>query len=267
MAILAYGINYRTAAIDLRDRVAFPEDALGSALMDATRSISSLTEAALLSTCNRTEVYCAIDPDQEPMLEQWLANCRGVSVDVIRGAAYSHWDQDAARHLIRVAAGLDSQVLGEPQIMGQVKAACELARNLGTLGSELDLLSRVSLNAAKRVRTDTDIGRNPISVAYAAVAMAKRIFADLTREAALVGRCRRYDSTRCGILEQRGYWRNGHRQSHVGQRRAPRRALCRQTDADHRCRQRIARLRHGHHLHRQFATGGGQGRRRGGNAR
>ena len=186
MAILAYGVNYRTAAIDLRDRVAFPEDMLGNALMAVTRSVPGVTEAAILSTCNRTEIYCAIDPSDEAALAQWLADYRGVPAGEIQSAAYSHWDQDAARHLIRVAAGLDSQVLGEPQIMGQVKSACELARNLGTLGTELDLLSRVSLNAAKRVRTDTDIGRNPLSVAYAAVAMAKRIFADLTRKSALL---------------------------------------------------------------------------------
>ena len=186
MAILAYGINYRTAAIDLRERVAFPEDSLGNALMALTRSVPGVTEAAILSTCNRTEIYCAIDSAGEAGLAQWLADYRGVPAGEIRGAAYSHWDQDAARHLIRVAAGLDSQVLGEPQIMGQVKSACELARNLGALGTELDLLFRVSRNAAKRVRTDTDIGRNPISVAYAAVAMAKRIFTDLSRKAALL---------------------------------------------------------------------------------
>src|SRR5690606_6409444 len=93
--------------------------------------------------------------------------------------AYTYWDVDAARHLIRVASGLDSQVLGEPQILGQVKAACELAREAGTLGPELTLLSQVSLSAARRVRTDTDVGRNPISVAYAAVQIARRIFSDL----------------------------------------------------------------------------------------
>ena len=186
MAILAYGINYRTAALDLRDRVAFPADILGSALMAVTRSVPSVTEAVILSTCNRTEIYCVIDPADEAALAQWLADYRAVPVDEIQSAAYSHWDQDAARHLIRVAAGLDSQVLGEPQIMGQVKSACELARNLGALGTGLDLLSRASLNAAKRVRTDTDIGRNPVSVAYAAVAMARRIFTDLTRKAALL---------------------------------------------------------------------------------
>lgn len=186
MAILAYGINYRTAPIGLRERVALPEEALGAALTDAVRSIPSLTEAAILSTCNRTELHCAIDPAEEPRLVEWLAARRAAPLDEIRNAAYSHWDQDAARHLIRVAAGLDSQVLGEPQIMGQVKSAYELARNLGALGTELHLLSQVSLNAAKRVRTDTGIGRNPISIAYAAVAMAKRIFTDLSRKAALL---------------------------------------------------------------------------------
>lgn len=186
LAILAYGINYRTAAIDLRDRVAFPEDRLGSALMAVTQAIPSLTEAVILSTCNRTEIYCAMDPADEDKLCRWLADYRAVPIEEMQSAAYSHWDQDAARHLIRVAAGLDSQVLGEPQIMGQVKAAGELARNLGTLGTALDLLYRVAINTAKRVRTDTDIGRNPVSVAYAAVAMAKRIFTDLSRKAALL---------------------------------------------------------------------------------
>lgn len=186
MAILAYGINYRTAPIGLRERVALPQEALGIALTDAVRSIPSLTETAILSTCNRTELHCAIDPAEEPRLVEWLAERRAAPLDEIRNAAYSHWDQDAARHLIRVAAGLDSQVLGEPQIMGQVKSAYELARNLGTLGTELHLLSQVSLNAAKRVRTDTGIGRNPISIAYAAVAMAKRIFTNLDSKAALL---------------------------------------------------------------------------------
>ena len=186
MAILAYGINHRTAPIGLRERVALPEEALGAALTDAVRSIPSLREAAILSTCNRTELHCAIDPAEESRLAEWLAARRAAPLDEIRNAAYSHWDQDAARHLIRVAAGLDSQVLGEPQIMGQVKSAYELARNLGALGTELHLLSQVSLNAAKRVRTDTGIGRNPISIAYAAVAMAKRIFTDLSRKAALL---------------------------------------------------------------------------------
>ena len=186
MAILAYGINYRTAPIELRERMAFPEDLLGAALTDVTKAVPEVSEAVILSTCNRTEVYCAAAAANELGVIEWLSQHRAVPVAEIQNAAYTHWDQDAARHLIRVAAGLDSQVLGEPQIMGQVKSACELARSQGAMGPELNLLSQVALNAAKRVRTDTNIGRNPVSVAYAAVAMAKQLFSGLERKKALL---------------------------------------------------------------------------------
>lgn len=186
MAILAYGINYRTAPIELRERMAFPEESLGAALTEVTKAVPNLSEAVILSTCNRTEVYCAASSANELGVIEWLSANRAVPLAEMQNAAYTHWDQDAARHLIRVAAGLDSQVLGEPQIMGQVKSACELARNLGAMGPELNLLSQVALHAAKRVRTDTNIGRNPVSVAYAAVAMAKRLFSGLERKRALL---------------------------------------------------------------------------------
>jgi len=186
MAILAYGINYRTAPIEVRERIAFPEEALPGALQEATRLIPSVSEAAIISTCNRTELYLALDPSQEDAVRHWLASTREIGMSELANMAYGHWDQEAARHLIRVAAGLDSQVLGEPQIMGQVKTAYEQARTAGTLGPELNLLSQVTLSAAKRVRTDTDIGRNPVSVAYAAVVMAQQIFSDLKNTRALL---------------------------------------------------------------------------------
>lgn len=186
MAILAYGVNYRTAPIDVRERVAIPEDGLLTALADATSSIPSVSEAAIISTCNRTELILSLDPAHEESVSRWLADYRPVAMSELASMAYTHWDQDAARHLIRVAAGLDSQVLGEPQIMGQVKAAYDLARNVGTLGPELNLLSQVTLNTAKKIRTDTDIGRNPVSVAYAAVTMAQQIFTDLSHNKALL---------------------------------------------------------------------------------
>jgi glutamyl-tRNA reductase len=188
MAILAYGVSYRTAPIEVREKIAFSQDALRLALRDATQQIPSVSEAAILSTCNRTELYLAMDPVDEPQVRRWLANSRDISIGELARLAYRHWDKDAARHLIRVAAGLDSQVLGEPQIMGQVKSAYELARSVGTLGPELNLLSQITLSAAKKVRTDTDIGRNPVSVAYAAVTMAQQIFTDLKdNRAMLVG--------------------------------------------------------------------------------
>lgn len=186
MAILAYGLNFRTAPIDLRERIAFPAEGLLQAHRDLTRSLPSVGEVAILSTCNRTEFYCSAElNDQEPLLD-WLAQYRNVASADIREAAYVHWDRDAARHLMRVASGLDSQVLGEPQILGQVKDAYDTARAAGTLGPELFLLSQVTLNVAKQVRTDTDIGRNPVSVAYVAVSLAQQIFADLSHNAALL---------------------------------------------------------------------------------
>lgn len=186
MAILAYGVNYRTAPVEFRERIAFPEESLGDALQAATRVIPSVSEAAIISTCNRTELYLAMDPNQEQGVVEWLADVRAIRPTELDAVAYSHWDQDAARHLIRVASGLDSQVLGEPQIMGQVKTAYDLARTVGTVGPELSLLSQITLSAAKKVRTDTDIGRNPVSVAYAAVSMAQQIFTDLKDTKALL---------------------------------------------------------------------------------
>ena len=186
MTILAYGMNYRTASIELRERVAFPEESVQDALQRVVDDVGGVREAAILSTCNRTELYCALKPGAEPDLNAWLAEQREVVPTELAGATYHHWDQDAAKHQIRVAAGLDSQVLGEPQILGQIKAAYDVAREAGTLGPELNLLSQIILRTAKEVRTQTDVGKNPISVAYAAVALAQQIFASLDNKKALL---------------------------------------------------------------------------------
>ena len=186
MSILAYGLNYRTAPLELRERVAFPEDSLGTALRELTLDIPQIQEAAIVSTCNRTELYCAAGNDCAEDFENWLSHRRDVHLNELQGASYQYWDQDAARHSIRVAAGLDSQMLGEPQIMGQVKSAFALAKQHGTSGPELNLLSRMTLQTAKQVRTQTDIGRNPISVAYAAVSLAAQLFSDLPGKRALL---------------------------------------------------------------------------------
>ena len=186
MSILAYGLNYRTAPLELRERVAFPEDSLGNALRELTLDIPQIQEAAIVSTCNRTELYCAANSECADDLESWLSQCRDVHLNELQGASYQYWDRDAARHSIRVAAGLDSQMLGEPQIMGQIKSAFALAKEHGTSGPELNLLSRMTLQTAKQVRTQTDIGRNPISVAYAAVSLAAQLFSDLPGKRALL---------------------------------------------------------------------------------
>lgn len=186
MAILAYGLNFRTAPIDLRERIAFPAEGVSAALQDLLSAVPDVKEAAILSTCNRTEVYCAAQLTDHAPLMEWLALYRQMSVADIREAGYAHWDQDAARHLMRVAAGLDSQVIGEPQILGQFKDAVDVAREAGTLGPELNLLSQLSLNVAKRVRTETEIGKNPVSIAFVAVSLAGKIFSDLSRNQALL---------------------------------------------------------------------------------
>ena len=187
MALLAYGVSFRTAPIDMRERIVFATRHLPDAL-SRLGEVPSLSEGAILSTCNRTEIYCALDlPNHEPVAD-WLSRECGIPVDELARAAYSIWDDEAAAHVMRVAAGLESQVLGEPQILGQVKSAFDAARKADVIGPELDLLLDSSLNVAKRVRTETDIGKNPVSIAYAAVTMAQHIFADLsTVDALLIG--------------------------------------------------------------------------------
>ena len=188
MSILAYGLNYRTASLDLRERIAFPEEKLAQALKSVTNDISGVSEVAIISTCNRTEFYCAADPSSGEDISHWLADTRLIALNELENASYQYWDHDAAQHIIRVASGLDSQMLGEPQIMGQIKSAYDIARTCGTIGPELNLLSRITLQTAKQIRSETGIGKNPISIAYAAVSMAGKIFENLsTKKALLLG--------------------------------------------------------------------------------
>lgn len=188
MSIVAYGLNHRTASVELRERIAFPEENLSDMLSRLTHDLSNIREAAIVSTCNRTELYCSLSDDNTQDISQWLSATRPVDITELEDSSYKHWDKDAAKHIIRVAAGLDSQMLGEPQIMGQVKMAYEVARKTGTIGPDLDLLSRMTLRTAKDIRTQTEIGRNPISVAYAAVSLATQIFTNLnTKRALLLG--------------------------------------------------------------------------------
>ena len=174
-------LNYRTAPLDLRERVAF-QRRLGSVLRDIRQELPAIT-VAIVSTCNRTEITAPIANSDD--IGDWLSQSKEADLQELQGASYQYWDHDAAR-TIRVAAGLDSQMLGEPQIMGQVKTAFALAQEHGTSGPELNLLSRLTLQTAKQVRSQTDIGRNPISVAYAAVSLAAQLFSDLPSKRALL---------------------------------------------------------------------------------
>ena len=185
MAFLALGINHKTASVDVRERVAFTPEQLVEALQQLCRATPS-REAAILSTCNRSELYLEQDQLQADDVLRWLADYHRLNIDDLRACAYVHSDNDAVRHMMRVASGLDSMVLGEPQILGQMKSAYAVAREAGTVGPLLGRLFQATFSTAKTVRTDTAIGENPVSVAFAAVSLAKQIFADLHRSQALL---------------------------------------------------------------------------------
>ena len=185
MAFIALGINHKTASVDVRERVAFTPEQLVEALQQLCQRTSS-REAAILSTCNRSELYLEQDSLSADEVLAWLASYHQLSLEELRACAYIHADDEAVRHMMRVASGLDSMVLGEPQILGQMKSAFAVAREAGTLGPLLGRLFQATFSTAKTVRTDTAIGENPVSVAFAAVSLAKQIFADLHRSQALL---------------------------------------------------------------------------------
>ena len=183
MSVLALGLNHTTAAVDLRGKFAFALDQLAPALKTLHGKVSG--EAALLSTCNRTELYCAAPALTGQGLHlkkhavEWLANVGQVSPDELMRHTYVLEGQAAARHAFRVASGLDSMVLGESQILGQMKLAVREADAAGTLGTTLHQLFQRSFAVAKEVRTSTEIGDHSISMAAAAVRLAGQVFEDL----------------------------------------------------------------------------------------
>jgi len=179
MPVWALGLNHTTAPLDLRGRFAFAIEQIEPTLLALRRSLSRAPEAALVSTCNRTEIYCA---GEQPELEHtlnWLAESGGVSAATLRSHAYTLQDGQAARHAFRVASGLDSMVLGEPQILGQFKDAVRAAEAAGTLGSTLSQMFQRSFAVAKEVRSSTEIGAHSISMAAAAVRLSGQLFEDL----------------------------------------------------------------------------------------
>jgi glutamyl-tRNA reductase len=179
MAVWALGINHTTAPLDLRGRFAFALDQVGPTLHGLRSALVRQPEAALISTCNRTEIYCAGDTAQLDHTLDWLAHSGGVSPTLLRAHAYILQDGLAARHAFRVASGLDSMVLGEPQILGQLKDAVRAAQAAGALGTTLSQLFQRSFAVAKEVRSSTEIGAHSISMAAAAVRLAGQLFEDL----------------------------------------------------------------------------------------
>lgn len=179
MSVWTLGINHTTAPLDLRGRFAFAIDQIEPTLKGLRASLPRQPEATLLSTCNRTEIYCAGDMPGLDHTVEWLAQHGGVSPALLRSHAYALKDGHAARHAFRVASGLDSMVLGEPQILGQMKDAVRAAEDAGAMGSTLHQLFQRSFAVAKEVRSSTEIGAHSISLAAAAVRLAGQLFEDL----------------------------------------------------------------------------------------
>lgn len=188
MNLLVLGINHNSAPLELRERVAFVPESMEAALQGAL-AIPNVDEVAILSTCNRTELYLVgeiAETGCASAVSAWLTDYHRMDGNEFAGCAYTHRGAQAVQHMITVAAGLDSLVLGEPQILGQMKSCYAVAKEAGSLGPSLERTFQQVFAVAKRVRTDTAIGENPVSVAYAAVSLTQHIFSDLTRCRALL---------------------------------------------------------------------------------
>ncbi len=182
MQLYTIGVNHTTAPISIREHVAFNSDILHHALSDLTAH--NVAEAAILSTCNRTEIYVQ-SANPEPVVN-WLAQYHRLDLHNIQPYTYTLSNQEAVKHAFRVASGLDSMVLGEPQILGQFKQSVKVAQDAGTLGTLLHKLFQRTFEVAKEVRTNTDIGGSSISMAAAAVKLAQRIFGDIKHQKILL---------------------------------------------------------------------------------
>lgn len=188
MSLIVIGLNHTTASVEVRERVAFLPEQIPEALQRACDQ-ARLNEFVILSTCNRTELIAAVDESTaqaEERIIDWLARMHSLDRTRLESSLYRKRDADAMRHLIRVACGLDSLVMGEPQILGQLKSAYAVAQNAGVVGGELSRAVNHVFNLAKRVRTQTAIGENPVSVAYAAVKLAGHIFSNLRKTTAVL---------------------------------------------------------------------------------
>ena len=185
MALLTLGINHQTAPVEIREKVTFAPEQMDQALKQAA-SLKEVNEAVIVSTCNRTELYCEVGAGYADSVVEWLSEFHRLDNGALTPYLYQYRDQQATHHLFRVASGLDSLVLGEPQILGQLKTAYEKARANKTVKTVLGRLFQHGFTVAKKVRTDTAIGSNPVSVAFAAVSLSRQIFGNLSSLHALM---------------------------------------------------------------------------------
>ena len=184
-SLITLGLNHKNTPLELRERLAFTPQALPDAL-SSLHKLKNIDEAAIVSTCNRTELYCAVNDDEDQSIIDWFSHYHGLESSMIEGHLYTYDHKETIHHAMSVTCGLDSMVLGEPQIAGQMKDAYSLAQQHGTLGRMLGKLFQHSFAVAKQVRTDTAIGSSPVSVAFAAVSLAKQIFGELNESTALL---------------------------------------------------------------------------------
>ncbi len=185
MHLFSFGINHKTAPVDIREQAAIAPEVLPGALTDM-RSRHAVAEATILSTCNRTEFYCGVEHADPERAIDWFCEFKRLPRDLVTPHLYRHTDAEAVEHTFRVAAGLDSMILGEPQILGQMKQAFAMAHKSGATGKILNRLFQHTFAVAKQVRTDTAIGASAVSVAFAAVSLARRIFDDITQQTVLL---------------------------------------------------------------------------------
>lgn len=184
MPIISFGLNHRHAGIDLRGRASILPQDLSDSLRHLVLSASFIQEAMILSTCNRTELHCAVDTNEygtaKDHLLRWLASHRNITLAELSEKTYCHWETDAIRHLMSVAVGLDSQILGEPQIFGQFKTAYLAGVSANTIGPELEPVITFVLRTGKRIRNETEIGRHSISLAQATLSVGQQIFSNFS---------------------------------------------------------------------------------------
>ncbi|UCB53695.1 MAG: glutamyl-tRNA reductase [Thiotrichales bacterium] len=195
MSLITLGLNHKTTPLELRERLAFTPQNLREALNSLIK-VNGVTEAAIVSTCNRTELYCVLHTENpadqtdhnedDQRLVDWFSGFHGLENDALKGHLYVYDHKQSIRHAMEVASGLDSMVLGEPQITGQMKQAYITASHEGTVGQLLGKLFQHSFSVAKQVRTDTAIGSSPVSVAFAATSLARQIFGELNESSALM---------------------------------------------------------------------------------
>ncbi len=256
MQLFAFGINHQTAPLAVREQLAFNVEAMEPALRDLVGN-GAVKEATILSTCNRTEIYCSTS--QPAQAVDWLASYHHLPAADIEPYIYRLPHEQAVKHAFRVASGLDSMVLGEPQILGQMKQAVRQAEQAGTLGFLLHKLFQRTFSVAKDVRTQTEIGANLVSMAAAAVKLAERIFPSIAEQRVLfigAGEMIELNAVHFAARSPQAHYRG---EPHAG--------TCASTGASHQwpCHhaERIAGTtgasRHHRYLHRQSAADFGQG--------